>query len=1323
MSGLGHMDDRTPEPGGAQGRKRVSVRRSRVKRRRRTRLNALQRIRRRFDRLGANLPRGLGIFIEALLIAMLVAAPLPLGSVAPWARSILFLCACALLLAWVLRAALTGSLEVVRTPVWPLAIAYLGILLFQLVPLPHGMLSLLSPRTAELYTRLLPGYPDAAGPMPLSLDPHATVGELYRLLTLLLVFFVFVNHYRDRGQVTRVLWALAAVGLFQSLYGLAERFSGSPHVFWIALGDRVSVHGTYFNRNHFAGLMGMITPAVFGLLMALLATRGRPWRTSRQNLLRRFEERFSKGKGYRDLLLGLLVAAMFVTGLLSLSRGGAVGLLVGLLVLLFFSRTRGEGHRGLFIVTLILLLAFGIVLYRGLGTIVDRFEQLTEEDSSWEGRGVLREAGCRMVEDFPLLGVGGGAFHSAFPMYQPARYGDKAARYVHNDWLQVMIETGLLGAALAYAALALFLASVLRAIRKRKESYGRILFAGAFAGVTAMLVHSLVDFNLYMVPANGLVFAVLLGICHTTAHMKGRTKGSSSSFRLVRLNLSSLPVRVGLPCAVLAVLALACGPPIRIGLADLDFNRYLAWARETPDPYFFWRVPVPDTEDAGMYLERAAERDPGAAEHHYQQGWFRLSTIRESIRSLAGEMAGAALRLEAEAVPSDPVRRLARDMVRQLETEEGPREPDPEEIEALRHAFIVPAKARLQAQILEELAEADAAFREAIQLAPTVPWYHSDLAAGWASFLLPGPTLDRERPRIERLFRDALALAPNRPAIQYQAAWYDTLAARQPQAGTEAERAERQGRALDMFRRAIDAEPRKYALTAYAFLLDQAGEPAQSLFRITPETIQAQRVLLRFLQRRGLWEESLRASRTCLTLMGMEPDGSGVPDIPVDSPEFRILLTVSHRHVRTLQRLGMDDAWRREMERYRTLLGRRCRRLLERSRRMVKLNRFREADKYCEDCLALDWNDLDALLTRMEVALLPGAGRKVGITSKPFLELYRGLLAAPPLAPDPCGRVAAILDRLEPVSPPELLRYRLAGAVRDRSCGRAGEAAQTLEAMLLVQERPFLYWHQRQLIPYQLGLAREAIGDDEGAVRAYRQALALAPSHLGSLERLVAMGAGGVPLNEERGRGAEGEVHVPPKEAEGDSEAGSSPAEAAPVATGAEQVGIGGAPAETVGDRLRSLSPEVPWRIDLQGRFELLGLTLDYGPGIRMPAEGTDASEGITWGFTARYFWKVGDDLDPSDFRVLYRYYDAAGNLIFQDHVAMLDEDPDAVKTPDGGIGTVLVHWHYMPFPEGLARQVRILVQQRPKGEGKERIVPAPLRPLTGERWVSLGLR
>ena len=79
------------------------------------------------------------------------------------------------------------------------------------------------------------------------------------------------------------------------------------------------------------------------------------------------------------------------------------------------------------------------------------------------------------------------------------------------EGLAVATELGLVGAGLLFGMILTVAARTLRAFSAHTDSADRALALGVFAGMVALLLHSLTDFNLYL-PANGLVFAVLLGL-------------------------------------------------------------------------------------------------------------------------------------------------------------------------------------------------------------------------------------------------------------------------------------------------------------------------------------------------------------------------------------------------------------------------------------------------------------------------------------------------------------------------------------------------------------------------------------------------------------------------------------------------------------------------------------------------------------------------------------------------------------------------------------------------------------------------------------------
>ena len=83
--------------------------------------------------------------------------------------------------------------------------------------------------------------------------------------------------------------------------------------------------------------------------------------------------------------------------------------------------------------------------------------------------------------------------------------------FAHNDYLQTLIELGAAGFAAGLFLVLRSLNNGVRACAQTPDTAQRYLGAACVASLGALMVHSLVDFNLY-IPANALVAAWVVGI-------------------------------------------------------------------------------------------------------------------------------------------------------------------------------------------------------------------------------------------------------------------------------------------------------------------------------------------------------------------------------------------------------------------------------------------------------------------------------------------------------------------------------------------------------------------------------------------------------------------------------------------------------------------------------------------------------------------------------------------------------------------------------------------------------------------------------------------
>ena len=115
----------------------------------------------------------------------------------------------------------------------------------------------------------------------------------------------------------------------------------------------------------------------------------------------------------------------------------------------------------------------------------------------------------KMFAHRPMSGWGLGVFPDIYPEFR-SFYSDFAVDRAHNDYLQLLVETGATGMAMMLWFLAVVYRSALRKLKARTDTNNAVALATCL-GVTGILAHSFFDFNL-QIPANASMFLVLCGI-------------------------------------------------------------------------------------------------------------------------------------------------------------------------------------------------------------------------------------------------------------------------------------------------------------------------------------------------------------------------------------------------------------------------------------------------------------------------------------------------------------------------------------------------------------------------------------------------------------------------------------------------------------------------------------------------------------------------------------------------------------------------------------------------------------------------------------------
>jgi O-antigen ligase len=140
------------------------------------------------------------------------------------------------------------------------------------------------------------------------------------------------------------------------------------------------------------------------------------------------------------------------------------------------------------------------------GALIARFGgALQASELPTDTREEIWAESLHLVRRFPLFGCGFGAFESAFMRHQVTA-PMTTVNYAHNDYLQLLAELGLTGFVPLIGLAILLYKLAIQRLRSAADDYERHFYVACIGAMTAMTLHSFVDFNLYM-PANAIVLS------------------------------------------------------------------------------------------------------------------------------------------------------------------------------------------------------------------------------------------------------------------------------------------------------------------------------------------------------------------------------------------------------------------------------------------------------------------------------------------------------------------------------------------------------------------------------------------------------------------------------------------------------------------------------------------------------------------------------------------------------------------------------------------------------------------------------------------------
>jgi O-antigen ligase len=508
--------------------------------------------------------------VMAGILSLLVFSPLAIGSVNPWAYCTVEATIFFLVVVWMARLAIEGELRSfsgLRTVLIPAAL-FIGLIFFQLLPLPPAIQGVLSPSTYRLYETTLPGWPgrnsggerevgpggqlnpgsgkltqavpgrDGSGAgkaklatienegdrwRPLSIAPALTREAVLKVIAYGCLFFLILlypmrSYPRPLGErrfCRRLLTTVVVIGMAIAVIGLLEQAFWNGAILWLYIpydwgrpmpDFNTRAAGPFVNPDHFAAYLNMILPlALSGCLLQTFLTK-----------------RWSRHEWFGVLCFA--AASVLICAIaLSLSRGGLIAGVIGAAIVIWVAlrkRWRGYGPFAglrskvlgcLYVLVLVTVVA-SAALYTAPAapTAVNARLEATLSEPDLGSRLRYWRGTIAMIRDFPLLGVGLGCFEDLFPRYQRPPWFPLSVREAHNDYLELTADAGLAGLALA---LWFFLAAGVRMFRGLRTAPAEVapVVAALAAGIAAIAFQEFFDFPLQL-PANAILFTILFAL-------------------------------------------------------------------------------------------------------------------------------------------------------------------------------------------------------------------------------------------------------------------------------------------------------------------------------------------------------------------------------------------------------------------------------------------------------------------------------------------------------------------------------------------------------------------------------------------------------------------------------------------------------------------------------------------------------------------------------------------------------------------------------------------------------------------------------------------
>ena len=386
---------------------------------------------------------------------LLMFGPLAFGEVEPWSIFLLEAGATALALLWLAKQWFDGEIRIKANPLF----------------LPMGAFALLILIQIAFH---------------LTAYPHDTVSGALLYCAYGVLCFLAGQTLLRTAQARKLALILCIYGAVLAAFALVQGVSPNGKLYWLRA-PRLGgwIYGPYVNHNHYAGLMEMLLPIPLVLSLTRLA--------------------HSKERIAAAAAAAIMAGTIFLSG----SRGGMLALFGELILLALVLVKQRRDLRTVLGLGVFLLVVVGLLTWLGGDELLRRLATVESAHTDLAGdmRLQINRDGLHMFLSKPVLGWGLQSFPIVYPQFR-SFYTNFFVNQAHNDYLQLVVEMGLLGFAAMLWFLVVLYRSALKKVKNWTSEVSGALTLACMLGFTGILVHSTVDFNL-QIPANAAIFYVL----------------------------------------------------------------------------------------------------------------------------------------------------------------------------------------------------------------------------------------------------------------------------------------------------------------------------------------------------------------------------------------------------------------------------------------------------------------------------------------------------------------------------------------------------------------------------------------------------------------------------------------------------------------------------------------------------------------------------------------------------------------------------------------------------------------------------------------------